>query len=341
MRNFIVLLLVNIININAFSKYYYTVENINFDNYGKKIKQFEINRKNTPDYWYYYGVLYKKIILLNLVSNKLNYFIEEMKSKLSTSIKFNNKKYKIYSLNEFIFMHNLFLERGCEYIKIKKYDEAIKSFNIAKTFYDNVETDIKIAFSKQLKKEYTESINIYNTCIEKTTDKKLINEININLINIYIIKKDFDKVKKIIVDELKKDNYNIKFLEILSKLKYKYNIEINNLLSNDKKIYDFQTSVIYYFNKSYKEAFNLLDKLNLKRTEQLILFSDVIYNYSIFIQENTNDESTLRMLINKNIKLCNKILKLDGKNIGIAKRLLTLQLSIRDYKNAEKTIKKQ
>ena len=338
MKKLLLISLLQLTNIHTSVKYHNLIQNVNFDNYPEKIKQYESYKKNTPTYWYYYGVLYKKIILLNLLSNKLDNLIEEMKSKLTKTITFDDKKYKILALNEFIFIYNLFLERGCEYLKIKKYDKAIKSFNIAKSFFNNIEIDIKIAFAKQLEKKYDESINIYNTCKESTKDNNTINKININLIEIYMIKKNFDQVKEILKSEFEKNNCNIQLLEILSRLKYKHDTNIEDILSKDEKIYNFQNAVIHYFNRSYEQSFKLLDKLNLKKLDQLILFSDVIYQYTILSQNNSCENNLLISLINKNIRICNKILKIDNKNTEIIKRLINLHIAINDYKNADKII---
>lgn len=340
MKKLTFIFFVQLTSINSSVKYHSIVKDVNFDNYPEKIKQFETCKKNTPAYWYYYGILYKKIILLNLLSNKLDSLVEEMKSKLTNAISFNsNKKYKIFALNEFIFIYNLFLERGCEYLKIKKYDKAIKSFYTAKKFFNDIEIDLKIAFAKQLEKKYDESIRIYNACKESTEDKNILNKININLIEIYMVKKNFDQTKEIIKSEFEKNSCNIQLLEILSTLKNKHNINTEDILSKDKEIYNFQNAVIKYFNKSYKESYQLLDKLKLKKLDQLIFFSDVIYKYAVLAQNNSCENNMLMSLINKNIKICNKILKMDPKNIEITKRLINLYIAISDYKNADKIIK--
>ena len=329
-------------DINIYSKpnIKYIIENVDYKNYNKLIEDFEENKKNTAEYWYYYAVLLRKIILLHILSDKLDYYIDEFKEKIRKSISFKNNKYKILSVNEFIYMYNLFLERGCEYINNAKYDEANKALTIAKSFNDTTEVNIKLGFLKQLEGNYKEAIQIYNDAKSKTRNKDLLKIIDINTIKILLEEKSFDKIIEIIKPELEKNSYNIQLIEILSTLKHKFNVKIDDLLSKNKDIKEIQNAIIYYFNKEYKKAYEILNKSNIKKTELLILFSDVLYNYSVDLQSNTFDNKLLKSLIDKNIEICNKIINSEYKNKKIIKRLINLHLALKEYEKADLILKK-
>ena len=64
------------------------------------ISEFEKNKVNSARYWYYYGLLYKKITMLNLISDRFQYYVSKTKDTFMNSLKFKDSKYNFLSIND-------------------------------------------------------------------------------------------------------------------------------------------------------------------------------------------------------------------------------------------------
>ena len=111
----------------------------------------------------------------------------------------------------------------------------------------------------------------------------------------------------------------------------------------------FQQGILAFLNNEYEEAYDKLSLLKLKDIEHLKVFSDILYNYAIKIQNilldkniKNNDiyhnKELLKKLISNNIKTCNKILTLNSRDKKTIKRLCILYLVSKNNKEAEKLI---
>ena len=355
-----------ILKIYSENNYKDIIKDINYDNYQSKIDEFKSIQNNSCEWLYYYSVLLKNVIFLNILADDIDDYILEIKNILSELLSVKNKKYKVLAVNEILSLYNFFLKRGCEYIQIKKYHDALKAFNIAKSLYKTHEINIKIGFVYQLLENIDEAIRIYEeerlSIEEENNNKKkkisrknrkdnikYLETININLLNILIKRNNIEEVGKRIYVELNKDPQNIHYLSILNKLKTECNIDISKILSTNSKILSFQYGILDFFNEEYEEAYNKLSTIKLKNIEHLRIFSDLLYNYTLKLQsilldknikdgEKIKNKDKYKNLIKENIKTCKKILKLDSKDIKTVKRLCVLYLSLRDTKSAEKII---
>ena len=343
--------------ISAENNYKDIIKDVKYDNYQEKINDFKKLKNDSPEYLYNYCILLKNVIFLNILADNVNDYVVEVKNILTKLISKNIRKYNILAVNEILDLYNFFLKRGCEYIQIKKYHEAL---NIYKTH----EINIKIGFVNQLLENIDEAIVVYETeRIElenenknkktskknKLKNKKYLETININLINIILAKNDTAEVLKRINRELYKDPQNVQYLYILHILKTQYNIDINKYLSINDNILLFQQGILAFLNKEYEEAYDKLSLLKLKDIEHLKVFSDILYNYAIKIQNilldkniKNNDiyhnKELLKKLISNNIKTCNKILTLNSRDKKTIKRLCILYLVSKNNKEAEKLI---
>jgi len=352
--------------ITAENNYKNIIKNIDYDNYQLKINEFKAIENDSTEYLYYYSILLKNVIFLNILADNVFDYVFEVKRVLSEILSRNIKKYKILAVNEILDLYNFFLIRGCEYIKIKKYGDALQSFNTAKSLYKTHEISIKIGFVNQLLENIDEAITIYEEErieIEKENNnkkKRLSNKkkkenlkyletININLLNIILAKNDTEEVLKRISVELNKDPKNIQYLHILNRLKTEYKIDIDKYLSIKDDILLFQKGILDFLNKEYEEAYEKLSLIKLKDIEHLKVYSDIIYNYSLKLQsllldKNNKDnqkyetKDLYKNLISENITTCKKILKLDSKDMKTVKRLCVLYLANRDNKLAEDLI---
>ena len=354
------------LKISAENNYKEILKDIDYDNYQDKIDEFKSLKNNSCEWLYNYSILLKNVIFLNILADDIDDYVSEIKNVLSELLSLNKKKYKILAVNEILSLYNFFLQRGCEYIQIKKYDDALKSFDTAKSLYKTHEVNIKIGFVNQLLENTDEAIRIYeeemlaieeenNNKKNRITNKKkkeniqYLEIINSNLINILLSKNNIEEIIKRISVELKKDPKNIHYLSFLNKLKNEYKLDISTYLSIDKNILYFQEGILAFFNKDYEESYDKLSKLKLKNIEHLKIFSDLLYNYTLKLQsmlldknikdsEKSENKDIYKNLINENIVVCKKILKLDSKDINTVKRLCVLYLSLRDTKSAEKII---
>lgn len=355
-----------LLKISAENNYKKILKNIDYDNYQYKINEFKAIENNSPEYLYYYSILLKNVIFLNILADNVFDYVFEVKKVLSELLSKNIKKYKVLAVNEILDLYNFFLMRGCEYINIKKYSDALQSFNTAKSLYKTHEINIKIGFVNQLLENIDEAINIYEeerVEIEKeNNDKrkklskkkkkenlKYLETININLLNIILAKNDTEEVIKRISVELNKDPQNIQYLYILNRLKTEYKIDIDKYLSIDKNILTFQKGILAFLNNEYEESYEKLSLINLKDIEHLKAYSDILYNYSLKLQSsllNKNNKDNekyktkdlYKKLISEDIITCKKILKLDSKDIKTVKRLCVLYLANRDNKLVENLI---
>ena len=350
--------------ISAENNYKDIIKDVKYDNYQEKINDFKKLKNDSPEYLYNYCILLKNVIFLNILADNVNDYVVEVKNILTKLISKNIRKYNILAVNEILDLYNFFLKRGCEYIQIKKYHEALNSFKTAKSLYKTHEINIKIGFVNQLLENIDEAIVVYETeRIElenenkskktskkkKLKNKKYLETININLINIILAKNDTTEVLKRINRELYKDPQNVQYLYILHILKTQYNIDINKYLSINDNILLFQQGILAFLNKEYEEAYDKLSLLKLKDIEHLKVFSDILYNYAIKIQNilldkniKNNDiyhnKELLKKLISNNIKTCNKILTLNSRDKKTIKRLCILYLVSKNNKEAEKLI---
>lgn len=355
-----------LIKISAENNYKNIIKDVNYDNYQSKIDEFKVIENDSPKYLYYYSILLKNVIFLNILADNVYDYVFEIKKILSDLLSKNIKKYKILAVNEILDLYNFFLIRGCEYVNIEKYSDALQNFNTAKSLYKTHEINIKIGFVNQLLDNIDEAINIYeeerieiekenNDKSKKLSKKKkkenlkYLETININLLNIILAKNDTDEVIKRISVELNKDPQNIQYLHILNRLKTEFKIDIDKYLSKNFKILYFQKGILDFLNNEYEESYKKLSLLKLKDIEHLKAYSDVLYNYSLKIQsflldkdnkdsEKYKTKDLYKHLISENIKICKKILRLDSKDMKTVKRLCVLYLANRDNKLAEDLI---
>ena len=317
------------------------VGDVKFDNYEDLINKFEKNKDNSAKYWYFYGVLLKKITMLNLISDKLEYYVYKTREAFINSSKFDDRKYSSLSVNEMISMYNLFISRGNEYMEIGRLNDSLLSYTIARDFYNSIDVNVQIAFVYQLLNNTTEAINLYLKCISMKPVNELLVRINLNLIDIYLNTNEIDKAVQLLKNILTTDPKNIFYLTILEKMKNVNSIKIDDLISSDPKIRKFQRGVIFFREGKYKESYELLKDLKLNDVNHKKLFSDVLYNYCLILQliKTTTDE--FNRLVRKNISLCNDILYSEKDNEEIFKRIIDLYLSIGEIDEAEKFIQKR
>ena len=351
-----------IFNISASIDYKIITYNVNYDNYEDKINQFESIKNDSPEYLYYYSILMKNVLFLNVISDDFDKYLVKLKDLYTELYKKNVKKYNILTTNESLSLYNYFLSRGCEYISIKKYELAKKSFNIAKEFYNTHEINVKLAFISQLLGNIDEAIKMYNEekriIDEENNDKrkypkkhiknniKLLETINLNLLNVYLIKKDFIALLKFLINEFEKKPDNINYIEILHRLKVNHDVDITPYLSKDNKERVFQDSVLDFFDKKYPDAYKKISTIKLKKHEHLKFYSDLLYNYAADLQNfilNKNNKENVKIknkqildnLIKENINVCKQLLKINSRDKYIVNRLCVLYIVNKENKTAE------
>lgn len=327
--------------IDVFSSFDYKkyTENVKFDNYEEFISEFEKNKVNSARYWYYYGLLYKKITMLNLISDRFQYYVSKTKDTFMNSLKFKDSKYNFLSINELISMYNLFLSRGNEYIEIGRLDDALLNYVIARDFYECEDINVQIAFVYQLMNKTKDAVDLYLKCISKKPKKELLDRINLNLIDIYLKTNEIDKAVQFLKEMLALEPTNIFYINILVKMSNDYGIKIEKMISSDSKIRNFQRSVIFFCEKKYKESYELLKDIKLKNVTHKKFFSDVLYNYCLDLQNAKTNKDEFTKLIEMNISLCNDILYSDTKNEYLMKRIIDLYVSIGKIDEADNFIR--
>ena len=357
-----------IYNISANIDYLNIIKDVNYDNYEEKIQQFESIKDDSPEYLYYYGILIKNVLLLNIISDDFDKYFSKLKKLYNDLLSKNIKKYNILTTNEALFLYNYFLARGCEYINIKKYEQAKKSFNIAKEFYETHEINIKLAFINQLIGNIDEAVTIYNNekqLIENeinnkrkftrrhiTENKILIETVNLNLLYIFLLKKNYTDLLKFLAVELDKQPYNINYIEILHNLNKNHDIDIAQYLNKNEKIRNFQSAILDFFDKNYKDSYTKLTDFKFKDIEHLKFYSDLLYNYALELQKIINnkdikeylkvkDKQTHDKIIKENIDICKEILKFTSNDRSVVNRLCVLYIVNKENKIAEDFIRER
>ena len=327
------------------NRYKEIIDKTTIENYEKSIKEFENIKKDNDEYKYFYACLQEKIMFLNLLSDRVDFFVDKTYDALKDLEECKKRKYVNYAKNKLISIHNYFLERGCEYLKVKEYDKSIKNLEYAKLFYYDPKIDIKIGFIYIQKKQFREAIQICDETEERLNKQKIKNkkdvlyDIKINKIKALKEIKDFEKVVEEIKNIIDKNPFDVQILEVINEIKNEDKVEIDQLLSSKKDIKLFQDAALLYFDEDFEHTYEILKNIKIKNTEQQKLLADTIYKYCLEIQKDQKNTNILRKLIKEDIKIHRKILRGDNKNTKILNRLYALYKSINDDKNAQSLAK--
>lgn len=174
------------------------------------------------------------------------------------------------------------------YFQQKNYNEAFKIFNLLSKYKDTISSYALYwsAECKRYENKYAEALQYYEEYMNKYPYGLQINDVKLNIANIYIIRNEFNKASKILVDLLNNSNpqFHPKILISFGELYLKdnkINIAYNYFNSAEAKANDqfiifrakFGKAIIAYQRNKYEEALFYLNEIkNYNFDKNLINF---------------------------------------------------------------------
>ncbi len=292
-------------------------------------------KKNSPKYWYYRGVIYHKLFKTEILSDNADSFFKEAVNSYHEVEKLKNKQFSSYAKKNLNELFKFLMQRGNAYVKMENYPDALIFFLRANELEkENAETLRNIAIVYQKLGDNKKALQVFKN---QKSDSILFacNQVKF-LIKEKKNKQALNLIKKLIYEH----PYNVACIEAFYLYLTKQNKSsrkklCEDLLSKEEKIKKYQQAVLAKLQGDFKSAYETFSLLLQEDKDDRILIQlcDVGYCYSQQLIKISNDDiededkyETACDVLDDTILLTEKLLKKYSDNVEILEHLYKLYI---------------